>query len=466
MKTVKTRRPDRLLFPESGFTKSDAVAYYEAVAKFLLPHLKNRPLSFKRYVDTIRGESFWEKDAPSFTPPWVKRVAVPRRGEGEAPIDYLVVNDVRTLTWIADAGGIELHPFLHVAPRIDLATQVVFDLDPGEGADILDCAAVALLLRDALSGLGLASFAKVSGSKGIQVYVPVRGTQHAITEPFARLVADELARRHPQRIVSKMTKTLRRGKVFIDWSQNADYKTTVGVYSLRAKSERPYVSMPVRWDELRKPKKAALFFEPDAALARLRNTGDLFAPVLTLKQRIPGAPARVEGTRSAVAVRAAARTPVLPKPSSQSGRRLFILAKTETGNELWIDMRGVFKRWILRPDREGGERLIAMPAGEFPINREYYRGEVPPQWKGRLSIEDSGAYEVIEGSYQRGRFDLWFNGRTLGGEWVLEKVTAEEGHRSWRLQPAAPATVTPRKRGATSTSGSRRGPARRRAGTR
>src|SRR5687768_1680729 len=161
---------DRVLFPESGFLKSDAVAYYKAVARFILPHLKNRPVSFKRYVDTIRGESFWEKDAPSFTPDWVKRVSVPRRGKGEDDIDYIVINDTRTLTWVVEVGGIEIHPFLHVAPRIDIATQVVFDLDPGEGADILDCARVALLLRDALS---LESFAKVSGSKGIQVYVPL-----------------------------------------------------------------------------------------------------------------------------------------------------------------------------------------------------------------------------------------------------------------------------------------------------
>ncbi len=141
---------DRVLYPETGFMKSDALAYYKAIAKVLLPHLKNRPVSIKRYVDTIRGESFWEKDAPSFTPAWVKRVPVPRRGEGGGDIDYIVINDARTLQWIVDVGGIELHPFLHRAPRIELATEVVFDLDPGEGADILDCARLALILRDAL----------------------------------------------------------------------------------------------------------------------------------------------------------------------------------------------------------------------------------------------------------------------------------------------------------------------------
>ena len=408
------QRPDRVLFPETGFTKSDAIRYYKAVAKYLLPHLRNRPVSFKRYVDSIHGESFWEKDAPSFTPSWVKRVAVPRRGAGEDDIDYIVINDVRTLTWVADVGGIELHPFLHTASHIDMATQIVFDLDPGEGADIEDCARVALVLRDTLAATNLDAFAKVSGSKGIQVHVPIAGAPHETTESFARLMAEELARRHPKQIVAQMTRSLRANKVFIDWSQNADYKTTVSVYSLRAKSETPYVSMPVTWDELARPRK--LYFEPDEALARLKKVGDLFAP---LSQPSRGA------IKSPVKRQLGRRT---PKPSSQSGQRLFVLAKTETGNELWLDMRGKFKRWILR------EGLMAMPAGDFEIDPAYYRGEVPHLWRGRTSIEDTGAYEVIEGSYQRRRFALWFNGRVMSGEWILEKA-GEEG-TSWRLAPA------------------------------
>ena len=429
-------RPDRVLFPATGFARSDALRYYRSAAKFILPHLRGRPLSFKRYTDTIRGESFWEKDAPSFTPSWVRRVSVPRRGEGEHDIEYIVVDDARTLVWVAEVGGIELHPFLHKAPRIDIATHAVFDLDPGEGADILHCARVALLLRDALGAMGLESLAKVSGSKGIQVYVPFNsGVAHADAEAFARLVADELARRHPKLVVSKMAKALRRNKVFIDWSQNADYKTTVAVYSLRAKSEHPYVSMPVQWEELEKPKRAALYFEPEAALSRLTKRGDLFAPLLKMKQRLPGVSAAPSRSPRR-AKRPPAKRP-LPKPGSQSGRRLFVVTKTETGNELWIEMRGRFKRWILRPDRRGGQRLIAMPAGDFAIDPAYYRAEVPKEWKGRVTIEDSGAYELIEGSFQRRRFDLWFSGRLLSGEWTLEKNEEGEQHRSWRLEPVA-----------------------------
>lgn len=270
----------------NGFTRKGAIDYYRRVAKVLLPHLKNVPLSFKRYPDTVDGESFWEKDAPSFTPKWVKTVAVPRRGEDESDIRYIVVNNLRTLTWLVSVGGFELHPFLHRAPKLQIATSVVFDLDPGAGADIEDCCDVALLLRDALAALKLKSFAKVSGSKGLQVYVPLNtNATHDATEAFARFVADALARAHPKRIVSKMAKQLRAKRVFIDWSQNADYKTTVSVYSLRTKREKPYVSMPLTWDEVEK--HAPLEFTPEAALRRIAKKGDLFAPVLKLKQKLP-----------------------------------------------------------------------------------------------------------------------------------------------------------------------------------
>ena len=424
---------DRVLFPETGFTKSDAIRYYRSVAKFILPHLRNRPVSFKRYPDSINGESFWEKDAPSFTPKWVKRVAVPRRTPGEPEIEYIVINDVRTLTWVEEIGGIEIHPFLHRVPKLDEATHAVFDLDPGPGASIVECCKVALLLRDALRAVKLESFAKVSGSKGLQVYVPLNsGATHDVTETFSRLVAEELARAHPKLVVAKMTKSVRAKKVFIDWSQNADYKTTVAVYSLRAKSETPYVSMPVTWDEVKRARN--LYFEPDEAIARLHKRGDLWARMETMKQRLGG-----KWTTGASPVvrkdRRGRLSSTLPKLKSQSGRRLFVLVKGNAGNELWLDMHGKFKRWILRPDREHQKRLIAMPAGDFKIDPAYFRGEVPAQWKKRITIDDIGAYEVIEGSYQQRHFDLWFSGKALAGEWELEKIAKGEEHRSWQLKP-------------------------------
>jgi len=431
--------PDRVLFPETGFSRQDAVDYYKRVAKFIVPHLKNRPVSFKRFPDTIDGESFWEKDAPSFTPPWVRRFAVPRRS-GKSEIEYIVINDARTLSWVASVGGIEIHPFLHRVPRIDEATDVVFDLDPGTGTSIVECCEVALLLRDALRAMRLESFVKVSGSKGLQVYVPLNsGATHDVTESFARLVAEELARTNPRRIVAKMTKAARVKKVFIDWSQNADYKTTAGVYSLRAKSGRPYVSMPATWREVERARD--LYFGPDEAIERLARRGDLWRPMLLMKQSLTvnrkplaGKAAQpVNGSPLAVNVVNGIR---LPRQKSQSGRRLFVLIKGDKGSELWLELRGKFKRWILRPDRNRQKRLIAMPAGDFKADEAYFRGEVPAQWKTRVKIEDIGAYEVIEGSDQQHRFDLWFNGHHLEGEWVLQKVEEAGEPRPWQLLPS------------------------------
>src|SRR5207248_9161343 len=184
------------------------------------------------------------------------------------------------------------HPFLHRVPKIEQPTDVVFDLDPGEGANIFNCARVAFLLRELLSKLHLKSFAKVSGSKGIQIYVPLNTpVTYDATQPFARAIAQLLEREHRNLVVSEMANNLRIGKVFIDWSQNADHKTTVGVYSLRAKRARPYVSMPVKWEELTIALKKAdpdLFeYEPEKALHRLKRVGDLFAPLLKLKQKLP-----------------------------------------------------------------------------------------------------------------------------------------------------------------------------------
>lgn len=366
-------RPDRVLFPAGGFTKYDALDYYERAAKLLLPHLKNVPVSFKRYPDTVDGESFWEKDAPAFTPKWVKTVAVPRRAGGP-DIRYIVVNDLRTLAWLVDVGAIEIHPFLHRAPRIDVATSVVFDLDPGEGTKFADCCRVAVMLRDLLLHVKLKSFAKVSGSKGLQLYAPLNsaGVTHEATETFARVVAEELARAAPRLIVAEMSKQLRRNRLFIDWSQNADYKTTVSVYSLRATRESPYVSMPLTWEEVERGQP--LEFSPKEALKRMRH--DLFAPVLTLKQKLPiSMPLSPRRGERVAEGRVRGRT--------QSGRREF----TIEGNEIWLESIG---RFALRT-RMGNER---------------------------------GTYELIEGSDAQHRFDLWFTGRALAGEWTLQETAS------------------------------------------
>jgi bifunctional non-homologous end joining protein LigD len=289
-RTLQVSNLDKVLFP-SGFTKGQVIDFYIRVADFLLPHIAGRPVTLKRYPNGIEGKHFYEKDAPSHTPDWVERFAVPRRS-GESDIHYVLLNDLPSLVWSANLANLEIHPFLAKAPHIERPSFIVFDLDPGEGADLLDCAEVAELLKEKLEGAKLEAFAKVSGSKGLQVYAPLNGAAtYDATQPYARELAQVLERDHPELVISDMSKALRKGKVFIDWSQNSDFKTTVAPYSLRAKKSSPFVSMPVTWDELRKARRkreiAALYFDPDAALKRLEKTGDLFAPVLTLKQRIP-----------------------------------------------------------------------------------------------------------------------------------------------------------------------------------
>lgn len=282
---------DKVLYPEAGFTKAQVIDYYIRVSEHLLPHFKDRPVTLKRYPSGIHGQFFYEKDEPSFAPDWIQTFPVPRRAGGPN-ICYILINDLSTLVWCANAASLELHPFLHRVPAIDQPTSVVFDLDPGEGADLLTCIEVAFFLREVLDGLALKSWPKVSGSKGLQLYVPLNsGATYAMTQPFAKGLAELLAKQHPDLIVAEMAKAKRAKKVFIDWSQNADFKTTVGVYSLRAKLDRPFVSLPVNWDELetarRTRKTNALYFEPEAALRRVGGIGDLFAPVLTKKQRLP-----------------------------------------------------------------------------------------------------------------------------------------------------------------------------------
>src|SRR3954470_18910153 len=264
---------DKILFPGGRITKAQVIDYYLRISEHLLPHLKDRPVTLKRYPNGALGEFFYEKDAPSFTPSWVTTFPVPRR-ESEGTIRYVLVNDRATLGWLANLANLEIHPFLHRVPNIDKPTTIVFDLDPGQGADVLTCARVAFLLRDMLKDFGLQSFVKVSGSKGLQIYAPLNTeVTYEQTQPFAKAAADLLSQQHPKLIVAEMAKALRKGKVFIDWSQNSDFKTTVGVYSLRAKTARPFVSMPVKWDELTdaldRKDAGLLYFSPEAAIHRL-----------------------------------------------------------------------------------------------------------------------------------------------------------------------------------------------------
>jgi bifunctional non-homologous end joining protein LigD len=291
-RSVPITNPDKALYP-SGFTKGQVIDYYIRASACLLPHLADRPITMKRYPDGVRAPHFSAKDAPPHTPSWIRTFDVARRGGGR-PIRYVILDTLPALVWSANLANLELHPFLHRVPRIDRPTALVFDLDPGEGANVLDCARVSMLLKDALGESGIECWARVSGSKGLQVYAPLNTpVTYDATREFAHSLAESLERGHPDLVVSDMAKARRGGKVFIDWSQNSDFKTTVAVYSLRAKRDQPYVSMPVSWDELqraiRRHDADALSFDPETVLAHMARDGDSFEPVLTRKQKLPAA---------------------------------------------------------------------------------------------------------------------------------------------------------------------------------
>jgi bifunctional non-homologous end joining protein LigD len=275
---------DKVLYPETGFTKGDLVAYYARVAPVVLPHLHDRPLTLKRYPNGVDAPYFYEKQSPSHRPEWVQTVRI-------GDVNYTLAQDRPTLIWLANLADVELHTSLSLAPKPEQPTMMVFDLDPGAPAGLVECCEVALVLRGLFDQLGLASVAKTSGSKGLQVYVPLNmPIDYRVTKPFARRVAELLEQRMPELVVSRMTKRLRPGKVLVDWSQNDAHKTTVTVYSLRAR-ERPTASTPVTWDEValcrERGDETDLTFEADELLTRAREQGDLFASAVSVKQELP-----------------------------------------------------------------------------------------------------------------------------------------------------------------------------------
>jgi len=288
--TLTLSNLDKVMYPETGFTKGEVIDYYTRIAPAVLPHLRDRPLTLKRYPNGVNAQFFYEKQSPSHRPEWVQTSAV-WSGHSSRTINFTLCNDLPTLVWLANLADLELHTSLALAGDVKAPTLIAFDLDPGPPATIVECSEVALRLREAFEHLGLEAFPKSSGSKGMQVYVQLNTpTTYDDTKPFARALAQVLERRHPELVVSDMSKERRRGKVFVDWSQNDEHKTTVNVYSLRAR-ERPTVSTPLTWDEVegvlgsRDPE--ALSFTSAEVLQRVAEHGDLFAPVAELEQEIP-----------------------------------------------------------------------------------------------------------------------------------------------------------------------------------
>ncbi len=284
---LKLSNLEKVFYPAVGFTKGQVIDYYRRVAPVLIGHLRDRPLTLKRYPDGVDGQFFYEKQCPSHRPEWIQTVAVQNRRR----IEYCLANDLSTLIWLANLADLELHTSLSHADDVHRPTMMVFDLDPGAPAAILDCAQVGIELRELFQTLDLDCYPKTSGSKGLQVYVPLNSAvTYDETKPFAHAVATHLEKQLPKLVLSSMKKSARKGKVFVDWSQNDVHKTTICVYSLRAR-ERPTVSTPVWWEEveeaLRSGEPDRLVFEADEVLERVEKHGDLFAPVLDQKQELP-----------------------------------------------------------------------------------------------------------------------------------------------------------------------------------
>ena len=309
---------DKVLYPASGFTKGQVIDYYARIAPALLPHLQGRPVTMKRYPDGVDSEYFYEKNAPKHRPDWVQTAPVWSR-HNRRHINYLLVEDLPTLTWLANLASLEIHPSLALAKDINCPTMMVFDLDPGPLANIVQCCQVGLWLREIFEHWGLQCFPKTSGSKGLQVYVPLNtATTYDVTKPFANALARLLEHDHPELVVSDMKKEVRTGKVFVDWSQNDEHKTTVSVYSLRAR-EHPTVSTPVSWEEVEKALKkkdaGLLVFEAPKVIERFEKMGDLHAPVLELKQKLPDLRAAVAAPQPEIVDLAAQAEEVPARPA-------------------------------------------------------------------------------------------------------------------------------------------------------
>jgi bifunctional non-homologous end joining protein LigD len=286
-RTLSLSNLDKVLYPDASFTKAEVIDYYARIAPTMVPHLAGRALTFHRFPNGVEQKGFFEKRCPGHRPPWVPVALGP--GDRAGGIEYCVIEEAAALVWAANMAALELHAPMALAADLDSPRAVVFDLDPGAPAAMAACAEVALAIRDVLGAVGLHAWAKTSGSKGMQLYVPVNGPcTHEHASSFALAVGQVLERQRPKQVLTSMAKAERTGKIFIDWSQNNRHKTTIAPYSLRARP-RPTVSTPITWDEVTAAATGdvELRFEAAAVLARVEALGDLFAPVLTEVQTLP-----------------------------------------------------------------------------------------------------------------------------------------------------------------------------------
>jgi bifunctional non-homologous end joining protein LigD len=286
-RTLSLSNLDKVLYPEAGFTKSQIIDYYARIAPVMLPHIAGRCMTLRRWPNGVDAQSFFQKTCPGHRPSWVPTALGP--GDGDKGIDYCRIEEPAALVWTANLAALELHSPMARCADLDTPTMVVFDLDPGPGTTIVECCQVALVLRDILAAVDLLAWPKTSGSKGMQLYLPLNVPHsHRHASEFALAAGHMVQRELPDLVVVDMAKALRTNKVFIDWSQNSRHKTTIAPYSLRARSQ-PTVSTPLDWSEVEAGATGApLVFEAADVLARVEADGDLFAPTLDTSQHLPG----------------------------------------------------------------------------------------------------------------------------------------------------------------------------------
>ncbi len=474
---------EKVFYPESGFTKGDVIAFYSEIADVILPHLYRRPLTLKRYPEGVHGEHFYEKNAPKYRPSWVETFPV-ARSEGGGDINYVLCNDRATLVWVTNLGDIEKHVLLAPTPDLNRPRSIVFDLDPGEPAGLVECGEVALHLQRLFKTWGLDSFAKVSGSKGLHLSVPLNGeAPYEATQPFAKAVAELVSRQFPKGVVSDMAKRLRTGKVLIDWSQNSDFKTTVSVYSLRAKGPDPLVSLPVTWEELARAVRSknikGLVFTAQAAIKRISKVGDLFAPVLQLQQELPvaftkaldaGPPQKLsrwprntkrgssgpkdKSIREYTAKRDLSRTPEpgIGKVGTEKdeGPFRYVIQKHAASHlhyDWRLEMQGVLRSWAVPkgPPTKLQETRLAMHVEDHPLEYADFEGTIPKgnYGAGTVMVWDQGEYDDLTGNpasaFRRGKLHVVMRGKKLKGEWIMVKDRREPDSNKWLLIKAGKA---------------------------
>ena len=473
---------EKILYPAVGFTKGEVINYYIQIAPVLLPHLKDRPLTLKRYPDGVEGNFFYEKRAPKYRPDWLQTAPVKSDRDPTGIINYCLANDLPSLVWAANLADLELHTFLAKKQDVERPTQIVFDFDPGAPADVTDCAEVALWTKAWLEELGLQSWIKSSGSKGLQLYVPLNTpVTYGLTKPFAKAMAVALEEAYPDRVVSDMKKALRPGKVLVDWSQNDSSKTTVCVYSLRAKS-RPFVAAPLTWDEVtdcfKKDDPNHVFFDTAQVLKRVKKQGDLFANVLKLKQKITQemiekirslgvkkplkmtattAESRTKSTASAASTAAGELETYKRKRDFQKTKEpagkvkeggeegMYVIQKHDASHlhyDFRLAMGGVLKSWAVPKTipYAKGEKHLAVEVEDHPLDYANFEGFIPrgQYGGGTVMVWDVGKYRMLGGTplgaWHEGLLHLELKGKKLDGEWTLIRTRrADSGKNQWLL---------------------------------